>query len=76
MEDAWVLGQVIATNTTLEDALSAWEQRRTPRVRWVQQQSRAVAESFNLDPAARNDALRAHGVDMFHARYAPLTEDA
>jgi 2-polyprenyl-6-methoxyphenol hydroxylase-like FAD-dependent oxidoreductase len=75
MEDACVLAELVANNAGLDSALSEWVQRRAPRVTWVQQQSRAVAEQLNVDPAARNDALRAQGVDIFHARYAPLTAD-
>jgi 2-polyprenyl-6-methoxyphenol hydroxylase-like FAD-dependent oxidoreductase len=75
MEDACVLAELLADNADLASALTEWVERRAPRVTWVQQQSRALAEQFNIDPAVRNDALRARGVDMFQARYAPLTAD-
>jgi hypothetical protein len=43
-------------------------------VHWVQEQSLAVAESFNMSAQARNDILRARGEAMFRNRYAPLAE--
>lgn len=75
MEDAWVLAELLDSHEDLDKALSTFVERRLPRVRWVQQQSRAVAESINLEPAVRDDVLRARGEEMFRARYAPLTED-
>ncbi|HVT78778.1 MAG TPA: FAD-dependent monooxygenase [Acidimicrobiales bacterium] len=75
MEDACVLADLIASSDRLDDALRSWVERRAPRVHWVQQQSRAVANSFTLDPAARNAALRRGGTEMFRARYAPLVPD-
>ena len=75
MEDAWVLAELLDSHEDLDKALSTFVERRLPRVRWVQQQSRAVAESINLEPGVRDDVLRARGEEMFRARYAPLTED-
>ncbi len=75
MEDAWVLAETLRTEPALDRALARYVQRRAPRVDWVQQQSRAVADSFNLPPQTRNDVLRARGAAMFHDRYAPLTEN-
>jgi 2-polyprenyl-6-methoxyphenol hydroxylase-like FAD-dependent oxidoreductase len=72
MEDASVLAEVLQTEPALEQALAAYTRRRTPRVQWVQQQSRAVADSFNIAPHTRNEVLRARGVGMFTERYAPL----
>jgi 2-polyprenyl-6-methoxyphenol hydroxylase-like FAD-dependent oxidoreductase len=72
MEDALVLTELLAIESTLERALDAYVTRRAPRVQWVQQQSRAVADSFNLPPHARNEVLRTRGASMFMERYAPL----
>ncbi len=72
MEDASVLAEVLRTEPTLNHALAAYTRRRAPRVRWVQQQSRAVADSFNVPPRTRNDMLRGQGERMFKERYAPL----
>ena len=41
----------------------------------LQEQSRNVADSFNLDPAIRNGVLRDRGEALFKERYAPLTTD-
>jgi 2-polyprenyl-6-methoxyphenol hydroxylase-like FAD-dependent oxidoreductase len=72
MEDASVLAEVLRTQLTLKQALAAYTRRRTPRIRWVQQQSRAVADSFNIPPPARDEILRRQGEQMFRERYAPL----
>ena len=73
MEDAWVLASLLSTEPTLAVALSAYTERRSPRVTWVQHQSLAVADSFNLPPHARNEVLRGRGEAIFKDRYAPLT---
>ncbi len=72
MEDAWVLAEVLRAAESVEQALDIYASRRRPRVGWVQQQSRAVAESFGLPPAIRNAALRELGDRMMHARFGPL----
>jgi len=41
----------------------------------LQQQSRAVADSFNMPPQARDDVLRTRGAAMFMDRYAPLAAE-
>ena len=73
MEDAAVLADVLRTQPMLHDALTAYTRRRVPRVQWVQQNSRAVAESLNAPSGQRNEALRARGEVSFRERYAPLT---
>jgi 2-polyprenyl-6-methoxyphenol hydroxylase-like FAD-dependent oxidoreductase len=72
MEDALVLAEVLRTEPTLGRALEAFTRPRAPRVNWVQQQSRAVADTFNLEPGARNAAMRTQGEQRFKERYAPL----
>jgi len=56
----------------VETALAAYVSRRTPRVQWVWQESRAVAERFGLPLATRNAALRTRGDQMMQERYRPL----
>lgn len=73
MEDAWVLGNLLNSEVSLDEALAEYVRRRTPRVRWVQQQSRAVAETFDRAPLTRNEVLRTKGASMFMERYLPLT---
>jgi 2-polyprenyl-6-methoxyphenol hydroxylase-like FAD-dependent oxidoreductase len=75
MEDAHVLAELLGEASNLDTALVGCTARRASRVTWVQEQSRKVAESFNLDPAVRNAVLRERGVAMFNERYAPLTTD-
>jgi 2-polyprenyl-6-methoxyphenol hydroxylase-like FAD-dependent oxidoreductase len=74
MEDALVLAELVRDAQTVEQALASYARRRAPRVHWVQQQSLAVAESFNMPTQARNDILRGRGEAMFRNRYAPLAE--
>jgi 2-polyprenyl-6-methoxyphenol hydroxylase-like FAD-dependent oxidoreductase len=72
MEDAWVLAEVLRSEETVESALDVYVRRRRPRVSWVQQESRAVAEGFRLPPAVRNAGLRERGDDMLQRRFSPL----
>ena len=72
MEDACVLAEVLRCADTVESALDTYVARRRPRADWVQQQSRAAAESRLLPPAIRNVALRERGDQVMHARFAPL----
>lgn len=72
MEDAYVLAAVLRSAASVESALGTYVSRRTPRVQWVQQASRAVAESFRLPLAMRNAALRARGAQMMQERFRPL----
>ena len=72
MEDACVLVESLRRSATLAEALEAYTVRRGPRVNWVHQESQAVAQSFRLASAVRNNALRQAGEQMFHHRFAPL----
>lgn len=72
MEDACVLAELLRSASTVERALSDYVSRRKPRVKWVQQQSIAIAERLRMPPAARNAALREGGDQMLHSRFAPL----
>lgn len=72
MEDACVLAEVLRDAASIESALDTYVARRRPRVEWVQQHSRAVAESFGLPPAVRNAALRERGNQGMYDRFGPL----
>ena len=72
MEDAYVLAEVLRTAESVEYALEAYVSRRKTRVEWVQQASRAVAQSFGLPPALHNAALRERGERLMHERFSPL----
>jgi 2-polyprenyl-6-methoxyphenol hydroxylase-like FAD-dependent oxidoreductase len=73
IEDAYVLAELLQSAATVENALAAYVARRTPRVKWVQRESRAVSETVRLPPETRNAALRARGEEMFERRFRPLT---
>ncbi len=75
MEDAYVLAEVLCSAASVESALDTYVGRRKSRVTWVQQASRAVAESFRAPPAVRNGALRELGDRLMHQRYAPLISE-
>jgi FAD-dependent urate hydroxylase len=72
MQDAYVLAEALWAEASLESAVGAYVSRRTPRVAWIRQQSRAVAERFRLPPAASTAALRARGDQMMRERFRPL----
>jgi 2-polyprenyl-6-methoxyphenol hydroxylase-like FAD-dependent oxidoreductase len=75
MEDAWVLAELLRSEPAVDRALAAYVRRRAARVAWVQQQSRAVAQSFRASPQERNRVLRANGTVLFKDRYAPLAAE-
>ena len=62
----------VEAEPTIETALKAYEERRRPRVGWIQEQSRALAESFRIPPRDRNPVLRECGQAMLHQRFLPL----
>jgi 2-polyprenyl-6-methoxyphenol hydroxylase-like FAD-dependent oxidoreductase len=72
MEDAYVLADILRSADSVKGALDTYVRRRIPRVKWVQEKSRAVAESFRLPVAIRNAALREGGDQMFQDRFRPL----
>jgi 2-polyprenyl-6-methoxyphenol hydroxylase-like FAD-dependent oxidoreductase len=72
MEDAYVLAEELHAAGSVEPTLDAYERRRRPRVAWVQQQGRAVAESFRLPPAVWDATLRERGDRLMHDRFRPL----
>ena len=66
MEDACVLAKELRASATVESALASYVDRRKPRVRWVQQQSMALAEIVTGPSAPRNAALRERGHVLGH----------
>ena len=72
MEDALVLADCLRKADRIEYALEAYVRRRMPRVSWVQDQSRAAAQTWVLPSAVRNAALRERGDRIFRDRYRPL----
>jgi 2-polyprenyl-6-methoxyphenol hydroxylase-like FAD-dependent oxidoreductase len=63
LEDAWVLAELLAATRPLRETLVAFERRRTPRVRFVREQSRRLGRIAQLEGrlacTARNALLRA-----------------
>jgi 2-polyprenyl-6-methoxyphenol hydroxylase-like FAD-dependent oxidoreductase len=72
LEDGLVLADLLAAGDGPEDVLGTFEERRRPRVEWVQEQSRIAERAFLLPPQSRNAALRERGDEMLRARYRPL----
>jgi 2-polyprenyl-6-methoxyphenol hydroxylase-like FAD-dependent oxidoreductase len=72
MEDACALANELCAAATIEIALASYVRRRTPRVKWVQQQSMALAEILTGPSAVRNAALRERGHEAMQARFGPL----
>ena len=76
MEDALVLAEILHSTVDVESALDMFVARRTARVNWVQQESRAVGEALRLPPDTRNTILRERGERMLWHRFQPLTVPA
>ena len=74
VEDAVVLAESLRSADTVERALEAYIVRRSPRVRWVREQSRIAGETLRMPGSARNAVLRARGDEMMRQRFTPLIE--
>ena len=72
MEDACVLAEELRASNSVEHALTSFVARRTPRVKWVQQQSMALAEILTGLSPVRNVALCERGHEAMQARFGPL----
>ena len=72
MEDACTLADELRAAVTVESALASYVSRRNPRVKWVQQESMALAEILTSPSAPRNAALRERGKEAMQARFGPL----
>jgi FAD-dependent urate hydroxylase len=72
MEDAVVLAEILQNAATVGDALSSYEKRRKPRVKWVQQQSLALFAQFRQDSTRRDAFLRENGEKTLRDCFRPL----
>ncbi len=72
MEDAYVLGELLRSTDTVEQALRDYVTRRKPRAEWVQRESIATGDTLRMSPAIRNRSLRERGGQMMQARFRPL----
>ena len=75
MEDALVLAEVLASGQSVAACLAAFETRRAPRVRWIQQQTHQRDRTRNLPPAIRDCVLRIAGKRIFTANNRPLVKE-
>jgi 2-polyprenyl-6-methoxyphenol hydroxylase-like FAD-dependent oxidoreductase len=72
VEDALVLADELTSGQPVEEALAAYERRRTERVAWVRHQTHRRDRTRGLPAAVRNTVLRAGAERMFRAHYRPL----
>jgi 2-polyprenyl-6-methoxyphenol hydroxylase-like FAD-dependent oxidoreductase len=75
MEDALVLAEVLASGEPVAACLAAFEARRAPRVRWVQEQTHRRDRTRNLPPAVRDCVLRVAGRRILKANNRPLVKE-
>jgi 2-polyprenyl-6-methoxyphenol hydroxylase-like FAD-dependent oxidoreductase len=73
VEDALVLAELLAAEP-VDQALTAYEKRRTARVAWVQEQTHRRDRMRSLPPAIRNLTLRLAADRIFRANYEPLRD--
>lgn len=73
VEDALVLADLL-TAGSVDQALAGYEQRRKPRVAWVQEQTHRRDRTRNLSPAIRNLVLRLAAERIFRSNYRPLRD--
>ena len=74
LEDALVLAQMLALHGSLEEALSAFSNRRRARIRWVQQRTHRRDRIRALPVPLRNLALRLAGTAIYQRDYRMLFE--
>ncbi len=74
VEDALVLAEQLTADQPVEQALAAYQDRRTPRVTWVQEQTHRRDRTRNLPPVIRNLTLRLAAERIFKSNYGPLRE--
>ncbi len=71
VEDALVLAELLAAQP-VDQALTAYTERRTARVAWVQAQTHRRDRTRSLPPMIRNLTLRLAGERIFKSNYEPL----
>ncbi len=75
LEDALVLAQMLATHGSAAEALSAFGERRSARIRWVRQRTRRRDRIRTLPAPIRNLALRLAGTALYRRDYQPLFDE-
>ena len=75
LEDALVLARMLGTHGASAESLSAFAERRRPRVRWVQQRTHRRDRIRTLPTALRNLALRLGAGALYRRDYGPILEE-
>jgi FAD-dependent urate hydroxylase len=75
LEDAVVLAETIAAEQSLDESLSSFAARRTPRISWVREMTHRRDRMRALPPAVRDLVLRMAGTRIFKANYRRLIEE-
>lgn len=71
VEDALVLAELLVTQP-VDQALTAYTERRKARVAWVQEQTHRRDRTRSLPPVIRNLTLRLAAERIFKSNYGPL----
>jgi FAD-dependent urate hydroxylase len=74
VEDALVLADVLTDGRPIEQALAAYEERRSGRVAWVQEQTHRRDRTRGLPAPVRNLTLRLAAERIFRSNYRPLRD--
>ncbi|MDG4792894.1 FAD-dependent monooxygenase [Micromonospora sp. WMMD1082] len=72
LEDAVVLAESLRAAGSVDAALTAYESRRRPRTRWVQDRTRDRNRTRDVPPALRDPLLRGRGDRIFGEHYRLL----
>jgi 2-polyprenyl-6-methoxyphenol hydroxylase-like FAD-dependent oxidoreductase len=71
---ALVLADALAAAPAVDRALDAYEQRRAPRVAWVQAQTQRRDRTRGLPTPVRNLVRRTAGERIYRSNYRPLRD--
>ncbi|CAN5396410.1 FAD-dependent oxidoreductase [soil metagenome] len=74
MEDALVLADLLAAGPSWDKATKLFEQRRRPRIAWVQQHTDRQAKLANLPPLTRRISGKLVGARLWQNSFAPLRD--
>ena len=74
VEDALVLAELLTADQSVEQALAGYEQRRSARVAWVQEQTHRRDRTRSLPAFVRNLTLRLAAERIFRSNYRPLRD--
>jgi FAD-dependent urate hydroxylase len=76
IEDALVLAAALRRADTVSEALTAYESRRRPRIKWVLDRTRDRDRTRDVPPALRDPLLRGRGGRIFQEHYRLLLDPA